>query len=55
MSIISKVLYRINIAGGIIVEHKFNFRSIKSVEQYKNQVPLGEYKDYESYILRMVN
>ncbi|WP_234122476.1 GH3 auxin-responsive promoter family protein [Clostridium hydrogenum] len=86
MSIISKVLYRINIAGGIIVEgkfnkstknskkineqtlfrilkineksefgKKFNFRSIKSVEQYKNQVPLGEYKDYESYILRMVN
>lgn len=85
-SIISKVLYRISIDGGTIVEKKFNratqncrkvneevlykimmangkseigvkfnFQHIKSIEDFKKQVPLTEYSYYEDYINRMAN
>lgn len=32
---------------------KYNFENIKSVEAFRKQVPLTEYKDYEKYIERM--
>ncbi|PJI07289.1 MULTISPECIES: GH3 auxin-responsive promoter family protein [Clostridium] len=32
---------------------KFDFNSIKSIEQFKRRVPITEYKDYEGYINRM--
>lgn len=34
---------------------KFNFQGIKSIEQFKKQVPLTEYGYYENYIIRMAN
>ncbi|GAA0725110.1 GH3 auxin-responsive promoter family protein [Clostridium malenominatum] len=34
---------------------KFNFGDIKSAEDFKKQVPLTEYKDYENYIERMAD
>lgn len=85
-SIISKVLYKINIEGGTLVKRgfdkktreckgvnrntlfkilkanckseiglKYNFGNIKSIEQFRKQVPLTEYGDYEDYIMRMAN
>ena len=32
---------------------RFNFASIKSIEDFKRQVPITEYKFYEDYINRM--
>jgi len=86
MSIISKLLYKINIEGGAVVKKRFdkktrkckevngdtlfkilkanckseigikyNFQEIKSIEQFKRQVPLTEYNDYENYIMRMAS
>lgn len=85
-SIISKVLYRIAIEGGGIIEKKFNrqtqscrtvneevlfkilrangkseigikfnFQDIRSIDQFKKQVPLTEYSYYEVHIGRMAN
>lgn len=34
---------------------KFNFRNIKSIDDFKKQVPLTEYLYYEDYIERMTN
>lgn len=34
---------------------KYNFAAIKSIEQFKKQVPLEEYGDYEAYIMRMAD
>lgn len=34
---------------------KYHFNSIKSVEQYRNTVPLTTFKDYEDYIVRMID
>lgn len=34
---------------------RFNFASIKSIEDFKRQVPITEYKFYEDYINRMAN
>lgn len=34
---------------------KFNFRNIKSIDDFKKQVPLTEYLYYEDYIERMAN
>lgn len=34
---------------------KYNFKDIKSIEQFKKQVPLTQYGDYENYIRRMAN
>lgn len=86
MSIISKVLCKISIEGGRIVEKKFNritkncgkvnaevlykilkqnckcefgekfdFEHIKSIKDFKEQVPLTDYGYYENYIERMAN
>ena len=33
---------------------KYNFSSIKTIEDYRNNVPLSDYEDYRSYIERMV-
>lgn len=86
MSIISKVLSKISIEGGRIVEKKFNritkncgkvnaevlykilkqnckseigekfdFEHIKSIKDFKEQVPLTDYGYYENYIERMAN
>ena len=32
---------------------KYNFSEIKNLDDYKKNVPLSEYDDYESYIRRM--
>lgn len=32
---------------------KYNFKSIKSIKEFRGKVELSEYKDYESYINRM--
>ncbi len=37
------------------IGNKFNFADIKSIEDFKRQVPLTEYKFYEDYINRMAN
>lgn len=86
MSIISKVLSKISIEGGRVVEKKFNritkncgkvnaevlykilkqncksefgekfdFEHIKSIKDFKEQVPLTDYGYYENYIERMAN
>lgn len=34
---------------------KYNFGDIKSIEQFKIQVPLTKYGDYEDYIMRMAD
>lgn len=34
---------------------KYNFKDIKSIEQFKKQVPLTQYSDYENYIRRMAS
>ncbi|WP_087877525.1 GH3 auxin-responsive promoter family protein [Clostridium autoethanogenum] len=34
---------------------KFNFKDIKSIDDFKKQVPLTQYRYYESYIERMAN
>ncbi|GLC30263.1 plant auxin-responsive GH3 [Clostridium omnivorum] len=37
------------------IGNKYNFTDIKSIEDFKRQVPLTEYKYYEDYINRMAN
>ena len=32
---------------------KYNFSDIKTIDDYKKNVPLSVYEDYESYIKRM--
>lgn len=34
---------------------KYNFSDIKTLEDYKNNVPLTKYDDYDLYIKRMFN
>ncbi|OBR94115.1 GH3 auxin-responsive promoter [Clostridium ragsdalei P11] len=51
-----KVLFKIlksNVESEIGI--KFNFKNIKSIDDFKKQVPLTEYRYYESYIERMAN
>ena len=33
---------------------KLNFQSIKTLEDYRNNVPLTDYEDYRPYIERMI-
>lgn len=34
---------------------KYNFKDIKTIEDFKNKIPLTEYTDYEHYIDKMAN
>lgn len=49
-----EVLFKILRANSkSIIGTKYSFENIKSVEEFKKQVPLTQYKDYENYIARM--
>ena len=37
------------------IGRKYDFASIKSIEEYQSRVPVSIYDDYAAYILRMVN
>ena len=37
------------------IGRKYDFASIKSIEEYQKRVPVSIYDDYVGYILRMVN
>jgi hypothetical protein len=51
-----QVLYKIlNENSKSEIGIKFNFKNIKSIGQFKKQVSLTEYSDYENYITRMAN